>query len=101
MKADCEFCGRRHNKNNVQCPLRTAEYPDGNNLEKGGKQIKLRDLYDMLEHKRILKFEVMINKEMGFDPKGLSLNSDITSFLKGGKAGKKLVSLDSCFASFS
>lgn len=47
-KAVSEFSGRRHNNRDDICEIQTADYKDGNDFENGGRQIKLRDLYDML-----------------------------------------------------
>ena len=97
-KAECEFCGRRHNNRDDICDLCTEEYADGNDFEKGARQIKLSDLYDRLKYKRQIRFEVMINKDTGFDLKGLTLNRDFNDDV--GKKYKQIVQLDSCFKQF-
>lgn len=77
-KVVSEFSGRRHNNRDDICDIAIEGFPDGNDLEKGGRDIKLRDLYGMLKYKRNIRFEVMINKDSGFDVKGLTLNRDFT-----------------------
>lgn len=99
QKMECEFCGRRHNNTYDTCVIRTDEFPDGNNFEKGGRQIKLRDMYAMLKYERNLRFEVMLNKDSNFSAKGLTLNSNLQNFKAAGK-NKQVVSLDACFRSF-
>ena len=94
-KAECEFCGRRHNNRDDICDIRTDEYPDGNDFEKGARHIKLGDLYAKLKYQRPIRFEVMINKDSGFDVKGLTLNRDFNDEV--GKRNKQIVQLDSCF----
>ena len=73
-KAECEFCGRRHNQRDDMCEIKTDEYPNGNNLEEGGRQIKLRDLYDKIQYPRDLRFEVSINKDLPFAANALTIN---------------------------
>jgi len=73
-KAECEFCGRRHNQRDDMCEIRTEGYPNGNDLENGGRQIKLKDLYGMIINERDLRFEVSINRDMPFAANSLTLN---------------------------
>jgi hypothetical protein len=62
-KANCEFCGNKHNIRDDYCDIRTNKYKkDGNKLEAASK-ITLKDLYDQIKNKRDLKFEVLINQD--------------------------------------
>lgn len=73
-KAQCEFCGNRHNLRDDICDIRTKNFKkDGNTLEAATK-IKLEDLYDQLKYKRDLKFEVLINQDLSPNTKALASN---------------------------
>ena len=49
-KAECEFCGRRHNYRDDMCEICTPQHSSGNKLDNGARLIKLRDLYSMLKN---------------------------------------------------
>jgi len=88
-KAECEFCGRKHNRRDDICEIKTEAFANGNDLNNGGRDIKLQDLYDALEHERDLKFEVMFNKDINLEQKGLTLNRDLDDEKDGKKTFKK------------
>ena len=73
-KAECEFCGRRHNYRDDVCEICTKDHPSGNKIDNGARLIRLKDLYAMLKYERTLRFEVMINKDLEFNSKALGLN---------------------------
>jgi len=101
-KAECEFCGRKHNRRDDICEIKTEAFANGNDLNNGGRDIKLQDLYDALEHERDLKFEVMFNKDINLEQKGLTLNRDLDDEKDGKKTFKKqAVHLDACFDQFA
>ena len=56
-RAKCEFCGDSHTANRELCEIRCKEFKNGNSHEEGDK-FNLGDLYDQLEHKRDLIFDV-------------------------------------------
>lgn len=82
------------------CEIKTDEWPNGNHLEHGGRQIKLKDLYDKIKYPRDLRFEVMINKDYAFAANGFTLNRQYDDN-KGAKKSKQFVPLDSCFQQFA
>ena len=96
-KAECEFCGRRHNQRDDICELRTNKEDNGNDLDNGGREITLSNLYDKIEHKRKLRFEVMINKDSGFDFRGFNMNRNFDLDSSDFSKKKSAVSLDACF----
>jgi hypothetical protein len=96
-KVISEFSGRRHNQRDDVSEICTEDYENGNDLEKGGRQIKLRDLYAMIKYERNLRFEVMINKETDFEVKGFTINRNIEDEYSDNHRGKQAVSLDACF----
>lgn len=99
-KAECEFCGKRHNYKDDICEISTPEHPSGNKLDSGARLIKLGDLYERLKYKRKIRFEVWINKDTEFDTMALGLNRihDENGNLH---QNKQAVSLDACFKQFS
>lgn len=74
QKAECEFCGKRHNYKDDICDMSTPEHSSGNKLDNGARLIKLGDLYKLLKHKRNIRFEVWLNKDTEFDSRALGLN---------------------------
>ena len=80
QKAVCEFCGRRHNAKDDICDVRTKDYDSGNSLEKdgGAYNITLNDLNEMVNNKRELVFELIINTKK-FEKKAFCVNMDLRS----------------------
>ena len=62
VKADCEFCGAKHDRRDDYCDIRSKELKDGN-IADHAQKITLSDLYAMLKYDRDIKLEVMINQE--------------------------------------
>ena len=50
VKADCEFCGSRHSSKDDMCQIKTDQWSDGNSMDNGAKDIKLKDLYASIKH---------------------------------------------------
>ena len=76
-KVRCEFCGRNHTLRDDMCDARTEKHGSGNVLETA-KEMKLQDLFDMLNKPRELILQVMINSAVGLNNvelRALSLNS--------------------------
>ena len=99
-KANCEFCGNRHNIRDDICDVKSKHFKkDGNSFEAASK-IKLEDLYDQLKYKRDLKFEVMINQDMNANTKALSINLKMAENQMEIRKNQSAIQIENCFKEY-
>ena len=97
-KAPCEYCLDTHGSSDT-CDAKIHKMSP--NSEEGAKQIKIRDFYEKMEHKRDLILGIVFREGSGAILKHLDPNFDQSHIEDQKKQSKDMITLDSCFKAYS
>lgn len=97
-KADCEFCKEKHGQANT-CDLKLKGMSANN--DEGAKEIRIEDIFEIMQHKRELILGIIIKEASGAVMKHLDPEFDQSSLKDSNKKDKKAITLDSCFKAYS